>query len=177
MSLGLGFRFKNTLKNRNLIKNTIANKFKVSAKNIRVVNTNTGPEYIKFIKRNCYKNNTLLKEFFKTMDTRLDETETEDFLYNIYNYFYYISETPLYQPFLYHIQSYTTSEQVVPGLGIHILDATLQQFKELYISYFAQEREREGLFNSGHQSLVAAEPDENIHNRDVAVEEYAGRLE
>jgi hypothetical protein len=177
MSLGLGFRLKNTLKNRNLLKNTLANRFEVPAKNIKTINTNTSPEYIKFIKRNCYKENTLLKEFFKSMDTRLDETETEDFLYNIYNYFYYISETPLYQPFLYYIQSYTTAEQPVPGLGIHILDLSLQQFKQLYIAYFAQEREREGLFNSGHQSLVAAEPDENIHNRDVAVEEYAGRLE
>jgi len=176
--LGLGFGFKNTLKTkRNLLKNTLANRFDVPAKNIKSVNTNISPEYIKFIKRNCYKNNTLLKEFFTTMDTRLDETEIEDFLYNIYNYFYYISETPLYQPFLYYIHSYTTAEQPVPGLGIHILDLSLEQFKQLYTAYFAQVTERENLFNSGHRSLVAAEPDENIHNRDVAVEEYTGRLQ
>ena len=177
MSSGLGFRLKNTLKKRNLLKNTLANRFEVPAKNIKTVSNNNTPEYIKFIKRNCYKNNTLLKEFFNTMDTRLDETDIEDFLYNIYNYFYYISETPLYQPFLYYIQSYTTAEQAVPGLGIHMLDLSLQQFKQLYTAYFAQVTEKENLFNSGHQSLLAAEPDENIHNRALAVEEYAGRLE
>jgi len=176
--LGLGFRFKNTLKtNRNLLKNTLANRFDVPAKNIKAVNTNTSPDYIKFIKRNCYKNNTLLKDFFTTMDSRLNETDIEDFLYNIYNYFYYISETPLYKPFLEYLQAYTVSNTPVPELGVHILDAKIRQFKQLYDAYFAQVTERENLFNSGHRSLVAAEPDENIHDRDVAVEEYAGRLQ